>query len=394
MKKLLSLFLFAFLCSVFLANAQTPDANGIVYVKPTATGTANGNSWINATADLQGAINVTGVSKVFVAVGNYNVGSNSFIMKNGVEIYGGFNPVGNTTDWNTRTLPQKGMGDGSVLNGQSTRNVIWNVFTAANPMDNTAVLDGFTIMNGKGSTDYGGAGIRNIYASPTLRNLMVKNNSIPISLIGAVSYGGGIYNENSSPIITNAVLKGNGADYGSGVANKNSSSVFINVSISGNTRSGSSDIFYGAGMNNEAANVTLINVTIAHNKLRGAEGMQGAGIRNDNSTLTAYNTIIWGNQKLIAGGFFGDDNIPEGADIENIGTSTVVLKNSITQSYAAGTPADNNLVGVDPYLVDGANGDYTLAFGSPAINTGDNTFYTGLSVNTQDLAGNARVYTD
>src|SRR5690606_8249016 len=48
----------------------TPDSNGIIYVKETATGEENGNSWANATADLHGAIKANGVQKVFVAVGN------------------------------------------------------------------------------------------------------------------------------------------------------------------------------------------------------------------------------------------------------------------------------------------------------------------------------------
>ena len=98
--------------------------SGIVYVKPSPAGNGSGSSWTNATNLLQDAIDGTDVQKVLIAVGNYNVGSNSFIMKNGMEIYGGFNPVGNTTDWDIRNLPNKGMGDGSVLNGLNTRPLI------------------------------------------------------------------------------------------------------------------------------------------------------------------------------------------------------------------------------------------------------------------------------
>ena len=64
-----------------LTNAQTHDGDGIVYVKPAPTGIGDGSSWENATADLHNAIHIDGVQKVFVAVGEYKVGSNSFVMK-------------------------------------------------------------------------------------------------------------------------------------------------------------------------------------------------------------------------------------------------------------------------------------------------------------------------
>src|SRR5690606_11381323 len=70
-----------------------PDAAGIIYVSPTGTG--NGTSWDEATFDLHNAIHTNGVQKVFVAIGNYEVGAHSFIMKNGVAIYGGFDPENN-----------------------------------------------------------------------------------------------------------------------------------------------------------------------------------------------------------------------------------------------------------------------------------------------------------
>src|SRR5690606_19664820 len=171
----------------FIGNAQTPDANGIVYVKPTATGSGNGSSWANATANLKGAIAAAGVTKVYVASGYYHVGSppSSFSMKNGVEIYGGFNPVNDETDWTTRFLPNKRTGDiqinpasempGSVLSaaplvGQSPPSVIAN-----SGLNNSAVLDGFTVIGG-GDFVANGGGIYNSNSSPTLRNLLITSN--------------------------------------------------------------------------------------------------------------------------------------------------------------------------------------------------------------------------
>src|SRR5690606_13651669 len=98
----------------------TPNTEGIVYVKTMATGTGRGNDWDNATGDLQGAIH-SGATKVFVAVGIHNVpSSGSFVMKDNVEIYGGFDPDHDIEDLDDeRILPNHGLSDGSVLMGQN-----------------------------------------------------------------------------------------------------------------------------------------------------------------------------------------------------------------------------------------------------------------------------------
>src|SRR5690606_5967163 len=154
------------------------------------SGNASGSSWDDATNDLHNAIHTNGVQKGFVAEGNYDVGAHSFIMKNNVEIYGGFDPDNGITDLShNRIMPNPANTQGSVLNGENVRPVVWNVFTSSTTMDSTAVLDGFTLMNGNYSN---GAGIRNLYASPTLRNLVIRNNNASLS-------GAGMYNDNSSP---------------------------------------------------------------------------------------------------------------------------------------------------------------------------------------------------
>src|SRR5690606_27830227 len=102
----------------------------------------------NATGDLQGAIDGTNVQKVFVAKGNYNVPSpHSFVMKNNVGLYGGFDP-----DNNIRTLSDARIfptfdGQGSVLNGMGERPVVWSQQLHTDPKV-TFVLDGFTITGG------------------------------------------------------------------------------------------------------------------------------------------------------------------------------------------------------------------------------------------------------
>src|SRR5690606_4473176 len=96
----------------------TPDGEGIVYVKEGATG--DGSGWAAATGNLQGAIDAAGTQQVWVAVGNYDVPTpNSFVMKNGVAIYGGFDPDNGIADRDDeRILPNRGTAEGSVLNGK------------------------------------------------------------------------------------------------------------------------------------------------------------------------------------------------------------------------------------------------------------------------------------
>jgi len=327
----------------------------IVYVKPTAIGQKDGSSWDNATDDLHNAIHTAGVQKVFVAIGNYNVGDHSFIMQNGVEIYGGFDPENGITNLShNRIMPNASNTNGSILYGENVRPVIWNVFTSATAMNSTAVLDGFTIMGGSYSN---GAGIRNLYASPTLRNLVIRNNNASLS-------GAGIYNDNSSPVILNSVINGNSIN-----------SAFAQSGI-------------GAGIYNGTNSApTLINTTITDNQITGigaAPVMVGAGVANLNGAAPEiYNCIIWNNKK-------NNDATASGADIENI-SAGITLKNSITQGYTTGNAADNNKVNINPIFVSAS--DFSLQGVSPAVNTGNNSWFTGLNADTKDLAGNARLFT-
>jgi trimeric autotransporter adhesin len=326
-----------------------PDANSIVYVRETVMGNGTGVNWANATADLHHAMQAIGVQKVFVAVGNYPVGANSFIMKNGVAIYGGFDPVnGITVLEHDRIMPNPSNSQGSILDGQNTRPVIWNVFTSATAMDNTAVLDGFTIYNG---TYTDGGGIRNVYASPTLRNLVIRGN-------GATQSGAGISNSFSSPVISNSVISGN-----------------VAINALGNVS--------GAGMTNTNFSTPRItNTTITGNQLISSSGtMSGAGIYNAGSSVPlVYNSIIWNNQK-------NNNPVISGTDIENNGAN-ITLKNSITQGFTTGNANDNNLINTNPLFT---GTDFKISDLSPAINAGNNALFAGLNATTKDLAGNPRL---
>ena len=213
-----------------------------IYVKWNAAG-GNGTSWADAYTDLQSALSaaVTG-DQIWVAAGVYKPTATgdryqSFQMKNGVAIYGGF--VGTETsrsqrNWATHITTLSG--DIGIL-GNNTDNC-YHVISNPSGLDNTAVLDGFTIIggnaNGSGNFVFGG-GLFNNQSSPTITNCTFSGNS--------GTWGGGMYNyQSSSPTVTNCTFSGNSASSGGGMHNYMSFTIVTACTFTSNSAT------YGAGM--------------------------------------------------------------------------------------------------------------------------------------------------
>ncbi len=339
----------------FVAVAQLPDENGIIYVKPAASGTGMGNSWDNATYNLQGAINNPNVSKVFVAVGSYEAPAGGFVMKKGVAVYGGFNPGAGITDLShDRVMPDATFYFlASVLDGSDERPVIYNHFASDDPLDNTAILDGFAIVRGNGSN---GGGIHNHFASPTLKNLLLMENTS--------YYGAGIYNYASSPALVNVTITDNTSAHCAGIfndAHDAQSLALTNVVITRNDIGNESPV---GGIRLETGALTANNVTIANNSGAPALYLGSA------ATALVHNSIIYGG---IAG---------EG---------TCTSRNSIIEgrSSTANGNLDASNITLNQLFSDIFSGSCILSACSPAINAGDNSLLpTGT---TTDIAGLARI---
>ncbi|MEO6820242.1 MAG: T9SS type A sorting domain-containing protein, partial [Ginsengibacter sp.] len=230
--------------------------NGIAYVKEsTGVGNYDGSSWNNATNDLQAAIDAPGVRQVWVAIGTYrptNFVPNetpSFTLKNGVGVYGGFSTTGNPS------FEDRNWQDGNTTLMSFGNAIIKNNFSSTNPLLNSAVLDGFKIINCYNPGGKGG-GIYNNYASPTLTHLILYSNE--------AAFGGGIYNDNSNPIITNVLLYINAVEVsGGGMYNDHSSPILTNVTISANNAS------LGGGMFNTNSSNPEIRNTIIYGNSQG-----------------------------------------------------------------------------------------------------------------------------
>ncbi|MCB9347145.1 MAG: hypothetical protein H6573_06460 [Lewinellaceae bacterium] len=421
---------FFLICFSFFLCAQASAV--IRYVKQGGSGAGDGSSWANASGNLQAMIDASSSGdEVWVAAGIYKPTSGtdrtvSFVMRNGVAIYGGFPNAGDPgmaqRDWvvNVTTLS----GDLNGNDGPGFVNIQENsyhvIFNNNNGLNNTAILDGFTISGGNAEynpsdpsfepeNEYGG-GMYNASSSPTIANCTFSGN------YGV--FGGGMYNTDSSPALTNCSFSGNGSTDGGGMLNEDASSPglagcdFINNTSAGGTGgmanyssaspaltaclfSGNSGAF-GGGMYNTDNAPTLANCIFFGNT---ATGYNGGGMYNSASSPALFNCTFYGNSTTFNGGGIANENASSptvtncifwgnGTSIFN-DNSTSAVTYSIVQQASGVYPGAGNL-NEDPLFVDAANGNLRLQPCSPAIDAGDNAAVpAGI---TADFGGYARLF--
>jgi hypothetical protein len=314
---------------VSLANGST------IYVDADATGGENnGTSWDDAFTDLQdGLTAAVAGTEIWVAEGTYEPSVEyggtgdryrSFQMKNGVAIYGGFDPDAGATefenrDWASNVTILSGDLNGDdgpdfANNDENSYHVFYHPDGTA--LDSAAILDGFTVTGGNASD-----------SGPPHES------------------GGGMYNFGSSPTLTNCTFAGNAARYGGGgmFCSGYSSPTLANCTFSGNA-AGS-----GAGMYNTYASPTLTNCTLHGNTASAA----GGGMLNFFAlTPTLTNCILWGDTPDEISSFAG------GA--------------AVTRSNIQGGHEGEGNIDADPRFLDPGNGDLHLGPGSPCIDVGSN----------------------
>jgi predicted outer membrane repeat protein len=230
------------------AQLEAPDADRF-YVSKTGNG-SDGKSWPKAFTRVQDAL---GASKsgdeIWVAAGIYTPGntvSDTFLLKVGVELYGGFAATETERtqrDWENNLTILSGDIDGDDFNsaglvltptnivGDNSYHVVKADGTLGSPVTENTILDGFFITAGKAngslydSNDIGGGfyceGTESgSVCSPKLVNLVFTGN-------WASSSGGAMYNNGfrgkSSPYLNNVIFNNNeavedgGAMYNNGV---------------------------------------------------------------------------------------------------------------------------------------------------------------------------------
>ncbi|WP_199121194.1 choice-of-anchor Q domain-containing protein, partial [Pedobacter sp. ASV28] len=406
-------FIFLLVLLSFSVRAQTPDANGNVYVKPLAAGNGNGSSWSNATSNLQGAINAVGAKQIWVAEGMYQSASGtSFNMKNGVAVYGGFKGL----DTELILAQRNSKLNVTILKGNGTR-VIYNLGLNA-----TAILDGFTItdgvLSGNASNVYG-AGIYNDSSSPTISNCIISNNIVTGT--GAIAKGGGMANTSGSPILTNCVFMGNKTDYqGGAIYNENAVPVirncfFVNnesLGTDGNSGGGAifntgintynsikNCVFYGnkasygtAIRNSFTANKdqAIVNCTFYGNTQNTSSATLARTLYSNFSTLTITNCIIWSNYGTTA--IYKQNGADPIYQYSLVQGNNVTTNNNLDASNATNAPQFVNITNIAGIV--GADGFYgtaddglALQATSPLLNKGSNVPVD----NDFDIVGNTRI---
>ena len=392
-----------------------------IYVNGLAGGANTGDSWIDAYTDIQTALGSAVIGdEIWVAAGTYKptAGTDraiSFMMRDGVSMYGGF--AGDEAsleqrDWtaNKTTL------SGDIGVQEDNTDNTYNVVVGAN--DTT--FDGFTVTAGNANvglwvnTSQGGGmynyqcsptvancifiansakqfggGIANSYFSGTVTNCTFISNTAsagggmdnrlgwgePIVsgcrfISNSAESGGGLYNRACSPVVANCIFRGNMADNAGGaIGSYNSIQVFMNCMISGNSAQ------YGGGMHLGVQEVSIINCSLSGN----TASNKGGGIYHNSSTSILTNCILWGNSGI------------NGSQIYNYDSSISVSYSDIQ----GGWEGDGN-IDADPSFVrdpdDGGDGwgvgdnddygDLRLQAGSSCIDAGDNT---AVPADTADL---------
>ena len=352
--------------AVTLTAPQSARANpGVLYAAPVAQGSGNCSSWTNACTLQTALTNAVSGDEIWVkrgvhypgAAGNRNA---TFTLRNGVALYGGF--AGTETSRNERNW-QTNL---TILSGDIDRNDIntdgnyiaetWNDIQGNNAYhvvtgggtNNTAVLDGFVITAGQ--ANYRGGGMYNDSSSPTLSNLTFSGNT-------ATWDGGGMYNyDNSNPTLTNVTFSGNTAlsYHGGGMYNDLSNPTLTNVTFSNNFAGNT-----GGGMSNESSAPTLTHVTFSGNSAE-----FGGGMENTSSSPTLTNVIFNNNFADYSGG--GMDN--------TWGSSPTLMNVIFSGNYVTGSDGEGggmyNGVFGDPTLINTLFYNNSAAYGGGMYNNG------------------------
>lgn len=307
--------------------AQTSNKR---YVTQNGAGTENGNSWQNAYAGkrLQHAINEMDSNKgtVWVAQGIYKPhltdASVSFMLKNGVKLYGGFK--GDEVVLSQRNLSAyRTIISGDIDNndtykvagvtksykhiqGTNTSTLLKLINSDINDADASTLLDGFYITGGYSTNAAFAGGLSLMKAKITLKNSHFYGNintASPGSPNPLNLSGGAIRSRESSLTVKNTRFTANSAEYGAGISSKNSTLHIEGATFTNNTAD------YGGALSASWDKASkIINSTFKNNVAK----QKGGAIYNIARNYRIENAAFRGNHAMLQGGaiFINGDSYP------------------------------------------------------------------------------------
>jgi len=236
----------------------------------------------------------------------------------------------------------------TIIDGNQDSSVV----TFNSGEDSTAVLIGFTIQNGFAMTN--GGGIFCDSSSPVLEYIVVKNNTC------SNGRGGGISCTDSSILLKNSQIIYNNSIYsGAGGLNfQHSTDIIKNVLVAHNNAVYGGGVYCGFDI--DEFHPSFESVTIANNHA----DTEAGGVYCYDSSPSLVNTIISDN----SGNF--------GIYVNGTGDPAIEysdLFNNDSGNYY-GCSLGIGCIEVNPLFVDATNGDYHLTSNSSCIDAGDPSF--------------------
>ncbi len=370
--------------SLGVATTRTREAYIAVYPSTIHVSAAGGNvapyaSWAAAASSIPSAVNAAGIvngvgSMILVSNGAYGVTSELFLQK-GITLRAVNGP--------TRTAIYR-------VGAQATGQPQHRVLRIGSP---TAIVDGFSITNGYGTTFQG----QGVYLhGGTLTNCHVRLNRVPSKTSPNNMQGAGVYM--AGGLVTHCLIadnwlwheqaRGSGATVAGGTLRN---SVVRNNLLRGDSYE------YGSGISVENSAAIVENCLVVSNVVVGAKtSTEGSAIYINNGTVR--NTTVTANLSTnhIVSGIYRSSN---GSMINCIVSGNVSVRGDSQQAQVGGSSAlpTGFTYTCAPELASGTGNlavppqlkpDYTLDPVSPCIDAGlTEAWMTGRT----DLAGNDRV---
>lgn len=354
-------------------NLTSPVTNRFsFYIKQGAPTGGNGLSWATALSNIQSALLVaTTGDTIKVAKGVYTAGTsntNTYSLRDSLVLLGGYPNTGNP--------------------GNTDRNISSNQ----------------TILSGEIGTSAQTDNTRTILTINNVKGALVDGFIIENGYEGYYETRGPVYINNSNIIISRCVIRNNfNGTYGCGFNIQNSVLQSLNNIFENNTATWVDSV--AAVLNiQQGSVVTAVNNIIAKNKSSFVINLADSDLKllnstlfknygysriHDTSSLLLQNSILYQN----AGAFITDTS-----EFYKDVYSTITVSNSITEIYNYINPGYNgqnprftdslHIAGADNMYFTPDDGLTLLNPCSPAINTGNNEFISGLSF---DITGRPRI---